>query len=633
MAVESGAGDAARETLAHLYFGKDDAENDAAAGGLLRQGFLKTVAYESARDGRKTLIIGRKGSGKSAICMMLARADDPALSVSVINPDEISGEEIRGFTLPGITAEQAKSMIWRYVLTMQTAKFVLTHATQAHRGGSWSSINSLRKFLVANGELDDLGIHEKFWRVIERIKSSISLEAFGVKVAAEIAAPSPGIKVNNTLDAIDHHVKAALADLACPRNHSRLLLLVDQLEKVWSNDADSDAMVTGLLLASKHIASTFDPVNCVVFLRSDIYDLLEFQDSDKFRGAEMRIDWRREALLDLVQVRAQISAGAQLSPEHLWAGLFPEKFGELSITDYIVSRTLMRPRDIIQFCNLCRDTAEKNGHFSIIHSDIAEAAVQYSSWKLQDLVNEYRVNYPYLGDLFVLFQSTGYVVSRDSLHRKLSTIAATLRTRYAQYTNVFHVDGVLDILYDIGFLGVVRNDAATYAYDDPLRIERHEAQFLIHPCFREALQSVSSVDVRPYEATDLRIRVLAERGLAVHSIGLVRGRRSSRLRREVRNLCDNVLESIEASRLPSEVKTEVVRSLQRIDSDAAVLLDDWVEETGWTLARDVVMRARRYFQELDEKLDSLCLLNDRDEVGRVVRQAVKTLDSLVLRPW
>jgi hypothetical protein len=53
--------------LTRLYFGRDDAEHDLTDG-LLREGFLPTQAYEEALSGRKTLIIGRKGSGKSAIC-------------------------------------------------------------------------------------------------------------------------------------------------------------------------------------------------------------------------------------------------------------------------------------------------------------------------------------------------------------------------------------------------------------------------------------------------------------------------------------------------------------------------------------------------------------------------------------
>lgn len=70
--------------LADLYFGRDDAEMDIADGGLLRAGFLPTPAYKAARKARKHLIIGRKGSGKSAICRTLAAQEDPELVTRLV---------------------------------------------------------------------------------------------------------------------------------------------------------------------------------------------------------------------------------------------------------------------------------------------------------------------------------------------------------------------------------------------------------------------------------------------------------------------------------------------------------------------------------------------------------------------
>jgi MoxR-like ATPase len=68
-----------------LYFGRDDAERDMA-NGLLRAGFLPTRAYEDALSGRKALVIGRKGAGKSAICMQLAARGDLTGGTVLLTP-------------------------------------------------------------------------------------------------------------------------------------------------------------------------------------------------------------------------------------------------------------------------------------------------------------------------------------------------------------------------------------------------------------------------------------------------------------------------------------------------------------------------------------------------------------------
>jgi hypothetical protein len=612
-------------TLSRLYFGKDDAESDIAAGGLLRQGFLRTAAYEAARSGAKTLIIGRKGSGKSAICMTLLRASDSKCTVSLVTPDEISADEIRRFNLPGIAPEQSKALMWRYVLAVQVGKFLVQHARECHGKRLPHAIDAVRCFLRDNAEDEDIGLHNKFWRIIERIKSSISLEAFGAKLSVEVHAPSAGIRASNELELLESRLSQAFLELNCPTDHGHLLLTVDQLEKVWSNDPQSDTMVIGLLLASKHIRATFPRVLCAVFLRTDIYELLQFQDRDKFRGDEMRIDWTPDHLLNLVLMRARASLQVDVDRATLWGALFPENVGWEPTPDFLIARTLMRPRDLIQFSNVCRDTAEKNAHTSISEMDVKEAAIQYSNWKLQDLSNEYYVNYPFLGDLFVLFQSTSYLITRTVLRTKLRAIREALCLRYPGFENVFNTaSGVLDILYGIGFVGVIRGDKPVYVYTDPNRIEHHEKRFIVHPCFREALRSMSSVDVRPYEPLTLRRRFRLGQGWGGTS-PQVRGTRAHRAMSYVSQLCDNVVDALVLDAcLPAEVKDEVRRNVQAIRADSRRARETAQEY-------EVAERTLAFFQQLMERLETPELLQgDAKNLERVLQYTVDELRQLAV---
>jgi hypothetical protein len=201
-------------TLNTLYFGKDDAESDFTSGGLLRQGFLKTHAYEEAYAGNKTLFIGRKGSGKSAICLMLHNSLSKQGYAALITPDEISGEEIRRFSLAGISPETSKELIWRYVFAVQVAKFLLLRAN-AQVGDQKvleRHVTSIRKFLVDNGELEDLSATGRFWKIVDKLKGEIAFEALGVKLKISGAAkPSPGAYATEQLDALEMHLKTVAA--------------------------------------------------------------------------------------------------------------------------------------------------------------------------------------------------------------------------------------------------------------------------------------------------------------------------------------------------------------------------------------------------------------------------------------
>ena len=477
--------------LSRLYFGRDDAEGDLAEG-LLRAGFLRTAAFDAALSGRKRLIVGRKGSGKSAISMTLAAIPDASYTPSRVVPDYISRDALQQFELKGVTDEASKTLFWRYVLVVQVAKHLIAHAQAMHKKAVPGSVDDVRKFLADNREAADPRSYENFWKVIQRLQS-LSFGAFGANAGVQFAAPSAGLQASGQLEFIERKVLTGLTDLACPADHPRILLLVDELEQVWSGDPQSNALVSGLLMAAKHVTATFPGVRCVVFLRTDIYEVLQLPERDKFRGEEMHLDWTPARLAEMALARASASVGRELAPGGLWGGLFPAEVSGRPAADYLTSLTLGRPRDFIQLANLCRDTAEKNGRESVTAADIAEAAVQFSGWKLRDLADEYTVSYPYLADLFVLFQKSGYLVPRRELENRLGTIRDTLQQRFPGHRADFTDDMVIRRLYEISLLGVRRGQGFVYSYQDPVQIDQDEREFCVHPCFRRALRCIEAV--------------------------------------------------------------------------------------------------------------------------------------------
>ncbi len=277
--------------------------------------------------------------------------------------------------------------------------------------------------------------------------------------------------------------------------------MVDQLELVWSAETDSNSMVIGLLLAAKHAASLYgSAVRVLLFLRADIYDSLHFGEGDKFRGDELRITWTEQALRDLALARARASAGADLTSETLWGELFPAAVEGEETATYLFRRCLPRPRDAIQFLNLCQETASLiHGRDRITEADVVQAGRQFSDWKLKDLALEYLVAHPFLKHLFPLFQNTGYVVTRAVLATRFQAAAESLHRLFPAYADALTVPGVVDVLYAVGFLGVRRGNDVVFAGGDDLPAQFHETEFHVHPCFRAALGATSAIDLRHFE--------------------------------------------------------------------------------------------------------------------------------------
>ncbi|MGW7256914.1 P-loop ATPase, Sll1717 family [Streptomyces sp. NPDC054834] len=607
--------------LAHLHFGREDAERDVTDGLLLRGGFLPNAAYRAAVDGRKMLIIGRKGAGKSAICMQLMADGGDHAGKVLVTPDETAGEEIRRFELQGLPGDSARALMWRYVFAVHAARHLVAHAKDAH-GRRSDSVTALAKFLKQNGELAGDRLGARLARSARGLQTSLSLEAFGVKAGLDLAqAPSEGDHATRQLDIVEQGVAKAFTELGCAGGHPPVLLMVDQLELVWSAETDSNSMVIGLLLAAKHAASLYKrSVRILLFLRADIYDSLLFGEGDKFHGDELRIVWTQSALRDLALARARASVGPVLTSEQLWREIFPPTVENEETPAYLFRRCLPRPRDAIQFLNLCQETAWLiHGRDRITEADVLQAARQFSAWKLKDLSLEYLVAHPFLKHLFPLFQNDGYVVSRAALQGRFEAAAASLHGLFPAYADALTLSGVIDVLYGVGFLGVRRGNDVVFAGEDDLPVQPHETEFHIHPCFRAALGATRAVALRRYEPIVAGDR-LVQGGFVFGSVSTGNSvqNRDDRLLQEVGRSCHSVLAQVgRAVALTQDARDEITREIDRVLGNANALPAPGVPPLD---AEDQLFSTAHYFTSLAAQLNASGLANGADGTAGVARR-------------
>ncbi|MFI9786446.1 P-loop ATPase, Sll1717 family [Kitasatospora sp. NPDC051984] len=558
--------------VSQLFFGRDDAENDVKDGLLKGTVFRPNYAYTMALRGRKSLIIGRKGSGKSAICRQLSTPDGHQGASVLVTPDDAAGDEIRRFELQGVTADTAKSMIWRYVFAIHAARHLTAHARIAHGRRVPPSVRALRSFLRDSGESEEAGLYDRLRRGVRGLQSAnLSLKAFGVEAAFGVGA-SEGARAGQQLGVLEDGVAAAFGDLDCAAGHPPLLFLVDQLEQVWTADPESHALVTGLMLAAKHVTGRYHGgVRTVLFLRADIYDTLNFGEGDKFHSDEIRIEWTREGLEDVALARARASLGPELSGEQLWSVLFPASVRGEPTAEYLFRRVLPRPRDTIQLLNACQSVADERGGTTITEADVLRATEQVSRWKLQDLATEYLVSHPFLRSLFVLFENTGYVVMRSALAARFEAHREELHRAFPAYTESLTPQGVIDVLYGTSFLGVRRGGDVVYAGGAQAPPLPGEEEFHVHPCFRPALNIATPVDAGPFEPPFQRSVVVGRAGLANITAGSDAGlaiNRDQRLLNELVGACERLVRQLSRSGLPLTAREEIHAQIGRVAAAA-----------------------------------------------------------------
>lgn len=479
--------------LSRLTFGSDDAERDAKHG-FLDKVFLKTAVYKRILEGRRELVIGRKGSGKSAICLMLINALRlENITASLITPRYLSQNQISELRKVSINRDEAHILIWKHVLLTSIAKSLLSlHKSNPIRVNR-QSIKNVKDALRSRGEIENNTLH-KIISITKSI-SKISLKIFSIEGEVEAKHTTQIKDIAEEIEKFEDNISKSTTGLT----NSRFLILIDRIDELWSRDEDSASMITGLIRAVHDLNSSLQNVNIILFLRSDIYDRLKFNDADKYRSLEERVNWTKRDLKHLITSRARFSAKlTDFNDDRIWNSIFESRILNKDSFDYVIERTMMRPRELIQFCNNALAIAQSSSHSKITKQDILSAEDQYSSWKLNDITSEFAIQYPFLEDLLGLFQ--GYKVSftREEIEKRYDAIKDILENKHDDIKHLT-INRLLQILYIIGFIGVgVNNNIEShkrevYVYDDPKLIAAQQDRMYIHPAFHQAL-GIASFD-------------------------------------------------------------------------------------------------------------------------------------------
>lgn len=178
-------------------------------------------------------------------------------------------------------------------------------------------------------------------------------------------------------------------------------ILVDNLDDRWVDESIKYKLINALIEAVGKFRQ-IRTLKIIVALRSDVIErsIQENTDSgfqrEKFRDKVVTIEWTEKQLKELINKRISSSFRRKYSPQRqvLFEDVFVQKVKHQAAFDYMVERTLLRPRDLIAFTNECLDRADNRSEVS--PSNIYEAEAKYSEIRLEALIDEWRVAYPSL---------------------------------------------------------------------------------------------------------------------------------------------------------------------------------------------------------------------------------------------
>jgi hypothetical protein len=478
----------------YVQIGEYLAENEPNS---LDNYYVETTAFREALVGTRRVFVGRKGTGKTANFLFLSSTlrRDKNVIVCILQPD---GYEIEGLVKlfsryrEHDTKGHVIESLWKFLLLTEIAI-----ATAAEIQG--------RPLWIERS--DD---EERVLRLLEETSAfrgdfSVRLEQcvkalFDVKAAESVSEQRSGVSEALHETALKT-LRSALDDVLCKKD--RVAILIDNLDKAWGHEGDLGQLsefFLGLFSASNQLLNDFSRadsrrkavnVTAAIFLRSDIFNRIIEVAREPDKIAVTRLMWDDPELLrQVIESRYLAAHPEAVNGAEIWEKYFCTTVKGMPTREYITSRTLPRPRDVVYFVKSAISRAVNRGHGLIEEGDVELAEYEYSVFAIQSIKVENGITLPQLEAVLYEFAGCPVVLPRNRIF-KFITAAGIPESLHAN---------VLNHLVKLSFLGMEVGPEEFAFSEEPGEYKKNvilarkmqqsedDRRYQIHPAFRAYLE-------------------------------------------------------------------------------------------------------------------------------------------------
>ncbi len=482
-------------TLQKLDFGSSSAENEMRR---LQEYYLKTDAFNRAFRGEVQLVVGRKGSGKSAIFLQI-RDKERSKGKNIVLDLKPEGYKLIKFKelilnyLQEGTFHHTISAFWEYILLLEICRRALETDKNRHINDSelFQPYRNLAEAYKKEDYVTEGDFSERMSRLMDNLSASYK-DIYGGQENVRLSAQ----EITNLLHKSDiSKLRDTLIDYI--KHKDKVWLLIDNIDKGWPSSGlqEEDLIIMRTLIdALRNIQRQLNKEKIdmypILFLRNDVYELLVDKTSDRQKEAKELLDWVDADLLkEVIKLRIVASLGIEgyESFEDIWRTICVSHFEGEETSQYLMERSLMRPRFLINLISQCKGFAVNLNHTQIEAADIQKGFKSYSTDLLTDISYEIRDVFPEGENILYSFITSDCELSYSALTTIISE----------KNQDVDFVSRICDLLLWHGFLGVkVKTDDTQYIYTLNYNMKllkgliqkfNNEVSYVINPSFWPAL--------------------------------------------------------------------------------------------------------------------------------------------------
>jgi hypothetical protein len=366
---------------------------DASADRILLAAFENHAAYKNALELSRPIIVGRKGSGKSAIYKKITSDANPkAYSLGFVFSDYPWEHHLRQ-KQSEVPVEECYRESWKYFIALMLCKLILKNRSSVPDSSeAQDALLDIERFVQDSYGSTDPSLARLFTPG-QRIQLSGKLNFWAVSGEAKTI---PVEDLPRFYSEVNRNVIEAL--MKCMPRSSIFYVCFDELYIGFDpNNADYLQRLIGLIRAAKYTNDRIRDAEIhggvIVLLRDDIWHTLRFEDKNKLTQDQVsEIRWSKDDGPHCIKRLMERRFKEVLGNDCNWDVLFNESRQMARFQtkyDFICERGFLRPRDMIQYCNeVLRAFQQRPNETGFDNELVRSAEETYSRYFMQELEDE-----------------------------------------------------------------------------------------------------------------------------------------------------------------------------------------------------------------------------------------------------
>ena len=450
--------------------------------------FSPIPELESITDGEAIYVIGRKGCGKTAIAEHIRGTVTHNIFASNLSFKNFPFNDLYAHTDGRFTSKSQYITLWKYIIYSAICQQMARNECI-----SGEASTALRQHFSMDF---DKALSRTVAEITQRTGALTVLKTgiTGGITKTFIANDTSWIDRVNGLEAL---IEEYIDD-------SSYYILFDELDEDYKDVLDINRrtqyfdLLSGLFKAAHDICHKFKnlaKVRPVVFLRDDIFDIIEDTDKNKWEDLSVNLTWTPQKLEVMTAFRISRAIdpsgplfGFSEALEHVFSSdTIRHGYNSRSrrhIFKHILDRTLLRPRDIISYMREAAKIARTSDNVMISPSLMRDADREYSKRFRKEFVDEVHSIVPNVNGIFTVLSNI----------RKQSMSVREFEKEYNRLksNNVDMLDFEIaaKLLYHFSIIGnqPSQKNTTIFKYREPASEMNFNENIVIHRGMLKALQ-------------------------------------------------------------------------------------------------------------------------------------------------